>query len=116
MDGFAQPQNRSDTIGPRFDHLALTPAAAAICYPFFLRAFHALVGTQAATPSPLAIFAATLILTVAFVLPFVALALACQPDADPGRGGSPMSAWRPQLSMSFLVSFRPCFTAIFHAS
>jgi hypothetical protein len=45
MDAFAQPQDRSATIGPRFDHLALAPAAAAICYPFLLRAFHAVVGT-----------------------------------------------------------------------
>jgi hypothetical protein len=84
MDAFAQPRDRSATIGPRFDYLALAPAAAAICYPFLLRAFHAVVGTQAATPSPLAIVGATLILAVAFVVPFVALALACRPDADPG--------------------------------
>ena len=82
MDAFAQPRDRSATIGPRFDYLALAPAAAAICYPFLLRAFHAVVGTQAATPSPLAIVGATLILAVAFVVPF--LALACRPDADPG--------------------------------
>src|SRR5438045_2230982 len=55
MDAFAQPQDRSATIGPRFDYLALAPAAGAICYPFLLRAFHAVVGTQGATPSPLAI-------------------------------------------------------------
>ena len=66
MDAFAQPRDRSATIGPRFDYLALAPAAAAICYPFLLRAFHAVVGTQAATPSPLAIVGATLILAVAF--------------------------------------------------
>src|SRR4029453_8569032 len=106
MDAFAQPRDRSATIGPRFDYLALAPAAAAICYPFLLRAFHAVVGTQA-TPSPLAIVGATLILAVAFVVPFLALALACRPDADQGRGGSPMPAWRPQRSMSFLASFRP---------
>jgi hypothetical protein len=50
--------------------------------PFLLRAFHAVVGTQAATSSPLAIADATLILAAAFVVPF--LALACRPDADPG--------------------------------
>src|SRR5215470_2897877 len=84
MDAFAQPQDRSATIGPRFDYLALAPAAAAICYPVLLRAFHGVVGTQAATPSPLAVVAATLILAVAFVVPFLALALACRPDSDPG--------------------------------
>ena len=62
LDAFAQPQDRSATIGPRFDYLALAPAAAAICYPFLLRAFHAVVGTQATMPSPLAIVGATLIL------------------------------------------------------
>ena len=84
MDAFAQPRDRSATIGPRFDYLALAPAAAAICYPFLLRAFHAVVGTQAATPSPLAIVGATLILALAFVAPFLAFALACRSDADPG--------------------------------
>ena len=84
MGAFAQPRDRSAVIGPRFDYSALAPAAAAICYPFLLRAFHAVVGTQAATPSPLAIVGATLMLAVAFVVPFVALALACRPDADPG--------------------------------
>src|SRR5262249_60259624 len=84
MVGFAQQQDRSDTIGPSFDYSALAPAAAAICYPFLLRAFHAVVGTQAATPSPLAIAGATLILAVAFVVPLVAMPLACRRDADPG--------------------------------
>src|SRR5215472_522221 len=77
MDAFAQPPDRSATIGPRFDYLALAPAAAAICYPVLLRAFHAFVGTQAATHSPLAIVGATFILAAAFVVPFLALALAC---------------------------------------
>lgn len=94
-------------IGPRFDCLALAPAVAAICYPFLLRAFHAVVGTQAATPSPLTIVGATLILALAFVVPFLAFALACRPDADPGRGDLPMLAWRRQRSMSFLASLRP---------
>src|SRR3954449_5534792 len=84
MDAFAQPQDRSATIGPRFDDLALAPAAAAICYPFLLRAFHAVVGTQAAAPSPLAIVGAASILAVAFVVPFLAFTLACRPAADPG--------------------------------
>lgn len=81
---FAQPPDRSATIGPRLDYLALAPAAAAVCYPFLLRAFHAVVRVQGARPSPLAIAGATLILGVALVLPFLALALACRPDAGPG--------------------------------
>jgi hypothetical protein len=40
MDAFAQPQDRSATIGPRFDYLALAPAAAAICHPFLLGAWY----------------------------------------------------------------------------
>ncbi len=68
--------------GPRFDYLPLTPAAAAICYPFLLRAFHTVAGAQTATPSPLATVGATFILAVAFVVPFLALALACRPDAN----------------------------------
>ena len=84
MDSFAQPQKRSAMIGGRFDYLALAPAGAVICYPFLLRAFHAVVGTQAATTPPLAIVGATFILALSFVVPFLALALACRPDADPG--------------------------------
>ncbi|MBO4220842.1 hypothetical protein [Bradyrhizobium neotropicale] len=84
MNAFARPRDRSAVTGLRFDYSALAPAAAAICYPFLLRAFHAVVGTQAAMSSPLEIVAATLILAVAFVVPFLALALACRPDADPG--------------------------------
>ncbi|MEY9624956.1 hypothetical protein [Bradyrhizobium ottawaense] len=80
---FAQPPDRSGAFGPRLDYLALTPAAAAVCYPFLLRAFHAVVVTQAATPSPFAITGATLILAMAFVVPFLAFVLACRPDADP---------------------------------
>lgn len=84
MDAFAEPRDRSATIGPRFEYLALAPAAAAICYPFLLRAFHAVVATQAVTRSPFAIVCATLILAVAFVVPFLALALAWRPNADQG--------------------------------
>lgn len=84
MDGFAQQQDGSATTGPRFDYLALTPAAAVICYPFLLRTFHSVVGAQAATPAPLAIVGATLILAAAFVVPFLALAFAWRPDADLG--------------------------------
>ena len=77
-------QNRSSSLGKRFDYVALAPAAAALCYPFLLKAFHAIVGSQAATPSPLAIVRAILVLAVAFVVPFLGLALACRPTATVG--------------------------------
>ena len=35
MDAFAQPRDRSATIGPRFDYLALAPAAAAFATLFY---------------------------------------------------------------------------------
>jgi hypothetical protein len=57
---------------------------AAICYPFLLNAFHAIVGTQAVSPPPLAIASATFILVVAFVVPFLGIALACRPTSTPG--------------------------------
>jgi hypothetical protein len=84
MEAFAQPQDRSTTIGPRFNYLALAPAAAAICYPFLLWAFHVVVGTQAAAPAPLAIVVAALILAGAFVVPLTAVR-----GRMPARGGSP---------------------------
>src|SRR5678815_644959 len=68
----------------RFDYLALAPAAAALCYPFLLKAFHVLVGAPAATPSPFAIRGAAVVLAVAFVVPFVGLAIALRPSAGPG--------------------------------
>ena len=84
MEAFVQQQNRSSSLGKRFDYVALAPAAAALCYPFLLRAFHAIVGSQAATPSPLAIVGAILVLAVAFVVPFLGLALAFRPTATVG--------------------------------
>src|SRR2546423_4649390 len=84
MEAFVQQQNRSSSLGKRFDYVALAPAAAALCYPFLLRAFHAIVGSQAATPSPLAIVGAILVLAVAFIVPFLGLALACRPTATVG--------------------------------
>jgi hypothetical protein len=62
----------------------LAPAAAAICYPFLLRAFHALVGAPATTPSPVAIVGAVAVLADAFVVPFFGLAMALRPSAGPG--------------------------------
>jgi hypothetical protein len=67
-----------------FDYLALVPAAAAICYPFLLNAFHAVVGTQTETASPLAIVSAAFILAVVFAVPFLGLALACRPNSNSG--------------------------------
>ena len=106
MDAFAQPQDRNATIGlPRL--LGAGSRSGGHLLPSLFWAFHAVVGTQAATPSPFAFVGATLILAVAFVVPFLALALARHPTLIEGRGGSPMPAWRPQRSMSSLASFRP---------
>ena len=84
MEAFARPQTRRRFLEKRFDYLALVPAAAAICYPFLLNAFHAIVGTQAVSPPPLAIAKATLILVVAFIVAFLGIALACRPTSNPG--------------------------------
>lgn len=75
---------RSCLLEKRFDHWALAPAAEALCYPFLLKGFHAVVGTLAVTPSPFAILGAVLVLAVAFVVPFLGLALALRPTAGPG--------------------------------
>ncbi len=84
MEAFAGPQTRRRFLEKRFDYLALVPAAAAICYPFPLDAFHAIVGTQAANLPLLAIASATLILVVAFAVPFLGIALACRSTSNPG--------------------------------
>lgn len=84
MEAFVQQQNRSSSLGKGFDYVALAPAAAALCYPFLLMAFHAIVGSQAATRSPVAIVGAILVLAVAFVVPFLGLALAFRPTATVG--------------------------------
>jgi hypothetical protein len=84
LGAFVHLQNRSGLLERLSDYLALVPAAAAICYPFLLRAFHAVIGTQAVAPSLLAIVGATVILAAAFVVPFLGLALACRPAANPG--------------------------------
>jgi hypothetical protein len=68
----------------RVDYLALAPAAAALCYPFLLKGFHAIVGTPAVTPSPSAILGAVTVLAVAFAVPFLGLALALRPTIGPG--------------------------------
>ena len=84
MEEFVHPQNLSSVVEKRVDRFALFSAASALCYPFLLKAFHALVGTQAVTPSPLVIASPTLILAVAFGVPFLGLALACRPTANLG--------------------------------
>jgi hypothetical protein len=47
MEELVHPQNRSSVLEKRLDRFALVPAASALFYPFLLKAFHALVGTQA---------------------------------------------------------------------
>jgi hypothetical protein len=84
MEAFVRPQNRKSFLEKRFDYFAPAPAAAAICYPFLLNVFHAVVGTQAASPAPLATASAIFVLFVAFVVPFLGIALACRPASTPG--------------------------------
>ena len=60
------------------------PQRLRFCCPFLLNAFHAIVGTQAVSPPPLAIAEATFILFVAFGVPFLGIALACRPTSNPG--------------------------------
>jgi hypothetical protein len=84
MEQLIHPQKRSSILEKRLERFALVPAASALCYPFLLKAFHAIVGTLAATPSPLVIASATLILAVAFGVPFLGIGLACRPTANPG--------------------------------
>jgi hypothetical protein len=76
--------NSSPLLEKRSDHWALAPAVAALCYPFLLKGFHAVVGTPAVTPSPFAILAAVAVLAVAVAVPFLGLALALRPTASPG--------------------------------
>jgi hypothetical protein len=84
MEALVRRQTRRRFFEKRFDYLALVPAAAAICYPFLLNAFHAIVGTQAISLPPLAIASATFILVVAFIVPLLGIALACRPTSNPG--------------------------------
>jgi hypothetical protein len=84
MEAFVHQQNLSSILGKRFDYSAPVPAAAAIAYPFLLSAFHATIGTQAVTASSLAIISSAFILAIAFVVPFLGIAFACRPTANPG--------------------------------
>jgi hypothetical protein len=83
MEASVKQQHLSPPLGKRFDYWALAPAAAALCYPFLLKVFHAAVGTPAVTPSSSAILGALVVLAVAFVVPFLGLALALRPTAAP---------------------------------
>src|SRR5437899_4838736 len=84
MEALVTQQRRRPLFETRFDYWALAPAAAALCYPFLLKAFHALVGAPPVTPSPFAILGAVVVLAVAFVVPFLGLAMALRPSAGPG--------------------------------
>jgi hypothetical protein len=84
MEASVPSPSRRTSLEKGFDYLALVPAAAAICYPFLLSVFHAVIGTQAVTASPVAIVGATLILAVAFAVPFLGLALACRRESNSG--------------------------------
>jgi hypothetical protein len=84
MEVLAKRQIRRLLLEKRLDYWAWAPAAAALCYPFLLRAFHALIGPVAITPSSFVILSAILVLAGAFVVPFLGLALACRPTAAPG--------------------------------
>lgn len=84
MEAFGHPQNRGSLPEKPFDYLALAPAAAAICYPFLLKAFHVVLGAQGVAPPPLAIISAILFLIVAFVVPMLGIVLACRPTSNPG--------------------------------
>jgi len=84
MEALVKEQNPIAQTEQGFDYPALAPAAAALCYPFLLKAFHTVVGTSALTPSPAAIVGAVVVLAVVFVIPFLGLAMAMRPSA--GRG------------------------------
>ncbi len=84
MDASVGEQNRRTHLEKRYSYLTLAPAAAAICYPFLLDAFHAIVGTQVVSLPPFAVARATFVLVLAFVVPFLGIALACRPTSGPG--------------------------------
>ena len=84
METLDKEKDPSPEHEKRFDYQALAPAAAALCYPFLLKAFHAVVGTPPVRPLPFAILGAVVILGVAFVVPFFGIAMALSPSASPG--------------------------------
>ena len=84
MEALVQEKDPSPQHEKRFDYQALAPAAAALCYPFLLKAFHAVVGTPPVRPLPFAILSAVVVLGAAFVVPFFGIAMALSPSASPG--------------------------------
>src|SRR3954453_3296351 len=74
IEALAKQRNEAVFPDERFDYWALAPVAGPLCYPFLLRAFHAVVGPASAAPSPLAILGAILILTLALGVPFLGIA------------------------------------------
>jgi len=84
MEAFDHVPSRCRFLEKRFDYLALAPAAAAICYPFLLKAFHAVVGAEGVALSPLAIVSAIFMLVAAFAVPILGIALACHAASNPG--------------------------------
>lgn len=77
----SQPKHDARATVP-LDYRALTPAAAALCYPFLLRAFHALIGPAVPPPPLPAIIGAGLILALAFGVPFLGIVFARRPSAS----------------------------------
>jgi hypothetical protein len=84
MEALVTQQRWRPLLERRFDYWALTPVAAALCYPFLLKAFHTVVGTPAVTPSLFAILGAVIVLAIAFAVPFLGLRMALRPTAGPG--------------------------------
>jgi hypothetical protein len=77
-------EQRRSLLKKHFDYPALAPAAAALCYPFLLKAFHAVVGTPSVTPPPIAVLGAIIILALAFLVPVFGIAMALRPSAGTG--------------------------------
>jgi hypothetical protein len=86
MDALAPARQQSAETEPRRNVLAAAPALSAAGYPFLLQAFHLLVGPPGALPSPAAIVGAALVLSLAFAVPALGIALA--------RGATSPPSWR----------------------
>jgi hypothetical protein len=98
MEALAHRLKSGPGAAGRFDYLALVPAAAALCYPFLLRAFHALIGPPAPPPGWPATVGAGLMLALAFAVPFLGIALALRPGAGaPARRLAYASVTAPTL-------------------
>jgi hypothetical protein len=78
MEALIRRKNRVGFTEQRFDQLAMVPAVAAICYPFLLKGFHLVAGPPGSQPLPLACAGAILILSSAFAVPMLGIALACR--------------------------------------